>query len=339
MALRIGVVGVGPMGADHARRIATVTSNAELVGVADIRPERAQAVSDKYGVKIYPDGKSLVDSPDVDAVIVATRPHEYHEEFVLEAIKLGKYVFCEKPLTISAERCRKIVDAEMAGGKRLVQIGFMRRFDKGYIETKKLLESGKFGEPLIVHAAHRNESVGLDYDNTMPVVETVIHDVDVLRYVLGEDYVSGSCYLPPKQTRHTHANLHDPQIVTLNTKSGIYINIEIFVNNQMGYDINNRVVCEEGEIALRAPAYTRIKFHEAESEHIPADFIERFRQAYDDEMQAFVNGVLADKLTGPTSWDGLAAQTICDVLGKSRDGGKAELLPIELPETPDFYKN
>ncbi|KAA8815790.1 inositol 2-dehydrogenase [Bifidobacterium callitrichos] len=336
MTLRLGIIGVGTMGSDHARRIAETINGATLAGVSDLIPERAQAIHDKFGAKIYEDGLDLVRDPQIDAVVVATAPHETHEQFVLEAIKLGKYVLSEKPLTTSAAGCRKIVDAEIAAGKRLVQVGFMRRYDKGYQEIRKAIVSGELGEPLLIHCAHRNMTTPPVYNSDMSIVETAIHEVDVLHYLLGENYESALTFLPKKQTRYTHEGLHDPQIVELDTESGVHIDLEVFVNNQMGYDINCRVVFEKGEIALHAPQNTIVKVAESERERIPAEYTERFRQAYDTEFQAFVDGVANDALTGPTAWDGLVACVTCDALFASRDEGGVRK-QVELPETPQFY--
>lgn len=88
----------------------------------------------------------MINSSDVDAVIV-TSWGPAHAGSVLGAIKAGKPVFCEKPLATTAEDCRKIVDAETATGKHLVQVGFMRRYDKGYRQVKEILESGEVGAP------------------------------------------------------------------------------------------------------------------------------------------------------------------------------------------------
>ena len=337
MTLRIGIIGVGTMGSDHAKRLSTRINGATLAGVCDLIPERAQKMADLYGAKVYATGKDLIDSPDIDAVVVATLPHETHEQFVLEAIKQKKYVLSEKPLTTSAAGCRCVVDAEIAGGKRLVQVGFMRRFDQGYQEIKQAIQNKTYGEPLLIHCAHRNEDTPLNYNSDMAIVETAIHEVDVLHWLLGEDYDSVFCFLPKKQTRHTHKGLHDPQIIEMDTKSGVHIDLEVFVCNHMGYDINCRVVCEEGEIALHAPQNTIVKVAESERESIPNDFTVRFKEAYDREMQAFVDGINADQLTGPTSWDGLIACVTCDALFASRDEGGVRK-KIELPETPSFFQ-
>lgn len=270
--------------------------------------------------------------------MVVTRPHETHEQFVIHSIEAGKFVFCEKPLTLTAAGCKKIVDAELKGGKRLVQVGFMRRYDPGYIEMKKALDSRKYGEPLLIHATHRNKSVDETYDTSMSIIETAIHEADVLHWLLGEDYESGTTFLPKKQTKYTHSKLHDPQIITLDTKSGVHIDLEVFVNDQIGYDINCSVVCEDGIISLKTPVVTSLKTNLRDETHIPEEFTERFKTAYDHEIQEWVNGVTNNKVTGPSSWDGLIAMVTCDALAKSRDNN-AERVQIVMPDsTPSLYK-
>lgn len=218
MTLSIGIIGLGFMGSDHVKRVATRLNGARLGGVADLKKDLAEKYAKEYGAKVFDNGMDLIDSPDIDAVMVVTRPHETHEKFVIHAIEVGKFVFCEKPLTLTAAGCQKIIDAEVKGGKRLVQVGFMRRYDPGYIEMKKAIDSHEYGEPLLIHATHRNTAVDESYDTSMSIIETAIHEADVLHWLLGEDYDSGTTFLPKKQTKYTHSKLHDPQIITLDTK-------------------------------------------------------------------------------------------------------------------------
>ena len=128
--LRVGVVGVGAIGRTHIERINNKLQGAKVVACADVNEEFGKSVAEKYGCKFYKDGEKMIASDDIDAVIVTTID-PYHEQYVMAAICAGKHVFCEKPLAPEAEACKRIVEAEMAGGKKLVQVGFRRRYDPG----------------------------------------------------------------------------------------------------------------------------------------------------------------------------------------------------------------
>ena len=109
-----------------------------------------------------------------------TTADPFHEQYVMAAIKAGKYVFCEKPLAPDAAACKRIVEAEIAGGKQLVQVGFMRRYDPGYRQLKAHIDSGKFGLPLALHCVHRNYDAP-GWKTPMSVENSMIHEIDVLR--------------------------------------------------------------------------------------------------------------------------------------------------------------
>ena len=148
--LRIGVVGVGAIGRTHIERINHQLQGGKVVACSDVNAEFGKSVADKYGCKFYADGEEMIASGDIDAVIVTTID-PYHEQYVMAAIKAGIYVFCEKPLAPEADACKRIVEAEIARGKQLVQVGFMRRYDKGYRQLKEAIKNRTYGEPLLIH--------------------------------------------------------------------------------------------------------------------------------------------------------------------------------------------
>ena len=153
--LRIGLVGTGAIGRTHIERINNTLQGGKVVACADANIDFCKSVAEKYGIKAYEKGEDMIAADDIDAVVVTTLD-PFHEQYVMAAIKAGKYVFCEKPLAPEADACKRIVEAEMASGKQLVQVGFMRRYDPGYGQLKKAIDSGKYGQPLMLHCVHRN---------------------------------------------------------------------------------------------------------------------------------------------------------------------------------------
>jgi myo-inositol 2-dehydrogenase / D-chiro-inositol 1-dehydrogenase len=335
MTIRIGVIGTGAIGADHARRIAQTLSGGEVVAVTDVNRASAEAVVDKLQLNatVYDNGHDLIAADNVDAVLV-TSWGPSHEEFVVAAVQAGKYVFCEKPLATTAQGCRNIVDAEIASGKRLVQVGFMRPYDSGYRQLKAAIDAGDIGEPLMIHAAHRNPTVPERYITEMAIHDTLIHELDVFRWLLNDDYISAQVVFPRK-TRYTHSQLADPQVVMLETVKGVRIDVEVFVNCQYGYDIQCAVVGEEGIANLPEPQSLLMRKGAKLSQEILMDWKDRFIAAYDVELQDFLDGINQGQLRGASSWDGMAAAVAADVCVKAQQSGQIE--PIVMPPRPAFY--
>ena len=215
MNVRVGVIGVGMIGQDHIRRITQVLTGGSVTAVNDVDAARAgQVAAGLPGAHIHDTAAALVADDNVDAVLVASWGPA-HEEQVVAAIAAGKPVFCEKPLAPSSGACLRIMDAEMAAGRRLVQVGFMRRYDAGYRAMKAALDDGSLGAPLLMHCAHRNPSVP-DYGFTtdMIISDSAVHEMDIVRWLFGEEIVAASV-LTPRRTSHAPDGLQDPLILLL----------------------------------------------------------------------------------------------------------------------------
>ena len=287
--LKVGIVGCGMIGKEHAKRLQYKIRGCEVVAVCDVFEASARETAAMIGgVKVFTDADALISDPDVDAVVVTT-PGQFHKGPILSAIKAGKPVFSEKPLTTTATDCKEIVDAEMASGKHLVQVGFMRRYDRGYNQVREAIASGKYGVPMIVKCTHRAEGVDDSYTTEMAVTDTAIHEIDVLPWLLGEgeEWEEGQVMFP-RNTKNAHEGLKDPQLMMLRTKSGIVCMIEVNVNCKFGYDINCEVVCEEGVINLPCPSFPTIRSNFEVSTAIEKNWILRFIDSYDVELQDWV---------------------------------------------------
>jgi myo-inositol 2-dehydrogenase/D-chiro-inositol 1-dehydrogenase len=333
MAYKVGVIGTGAIGVEHARRINQRIGGASVVAVTDIDGKRAKEVAAEIGAQALSTGRDVIASPDVDVVVV-TSWGPTHEEFVLASIAAGKPVFCEKPLATTAAGCLRIVEAEMKHGKRLVQVGFMRRYDAGYRALREVVAGSKIGDPLMVHCAHRNAAVGDGYTTDMAITETVIHEIDVLRWLLDDDYVAVQV-IYPRKTRNASNHLHDPQLVMMETAKGIRIDVEVFVNCKYGYDIQCEVVGETGVARLPEPPGVPLRSEARRSVGILVDWKQRFIDAYDVELQAFFDDLGRGGPTGPSSWDGYAAAVTADACVQAQQSGK--VVPVSTRPRPAFY--
>jgi myo-inositol 2-dehydrogenase/D-chiro-inositol 1-dehydrogenase len=336
MTLKIGVIGTGMIGRDHTRRIQQVLAGAEVVALSDVNLASAESVRNDLAphAKLYETGEALIAAPEVDAVLV-TSWGATHEPYVLAAVAAGKPVFCEKPLATTAEGARRIVEAEVAHGKRLVQVGFMRRYDAGYLALKQAVQQHT-GAPILVHAAHRNPAVPEAYVTPMAIHDTLIHEIDVFRWLLDDDYVSARV-LYPRNAARSHSKLRDPQVVVLETKKGVLIDVEIFVNCQYGYDIQCEVVGETGTARLPEPMAVALRLDAKRQSSILTDWKDRFVASYDVELQDFIAAASTGGATGPSAWDGYAAAVTSDACVQAQESA-GQAVAIELPARPALYE-
>ncbi|MFF5158075.1 Gfo/Idh/MocA family protein [Streptomyces sp. NPDC000348] len=332
--LRIAVVGTGRMGADHVRRIDRVVSGARVTAVVDVDAGRAEAVAAGVdGCTAYTDPAAAMAAADVDAVLVAS-PGPAHEAALLAAFEHDLPVLCEKPLTPDAASALRVMEAEQALGHRRVQVGFMRRYDAEYVKLKALLETGRLGRPLMLHNRHRNVAAPPFFTSAMLISDSVAHEVDATRWLLGHE-ITAVTVLRPTPSAGAPEGLRDPQFVVLETDGGALSDVEIFVNCGFGYQVQAEVVCERG--TARIGDGHALVTHTAGrwGGTITQDWTERFAQAYDDEIRTWVDTTRRGEVTGPSTWDGYAAAAVCEAGVRAlEEGGR---VTVDLVEKPALY--
>ncbi len=279
--LRIAVLGVGVMGADHVARITSRISGAHVAVVNDYLTEKAERIA-----------------ASVPGARVAGDP--------LDAI-----------LTTDVERSLEVVRREAELGTPLIQVGFMRRFDPEYEQLKASIDGGELGQPLVMHCVHRNPAVPPSFDSAMVVKDSLVHEVDVTRFLFGEEIESVQI-IRPTPNPGAPDGLQDPQIAILRTLSGRHVDVEVFVTTGVAYEVRTEVVGEHGSTTIGLG-------------QVNPGFRERFGLAYDIELQRWVDAVRSEtNVDGATAWDGYAAAAVCAAGVQSLQTG--ERVAVELAE-------
>jgi myo-inositol 2-dehydrogenase / D-chiro-inositol 1-dehydrogenase len=329
--LRVAVLGVGVMGADHVARIQSRISGARVSVVNDYITEKAEQIAAGIaGCRAIADPLDAISDPDVDAVVLAT-PGPTHEKQLLACLEHTKPVLCEKPLTTDVETSLEVVKREAELSTRLIQVGFMRRFDHEYASLKALLDGDQLGRPLVLHCTHRNPAVPPGFDSAMVVRDSLVHEVDVTRFLFDEEITSIQIIKPAANPAAPHG-LADPQIAILRTSSGIHVDVELFVTTGVAYEVRTEVVAERGSAMIGLDVGLIGKRGDGRwGGQITPGFRERFGQAYDTEFQRWVDAVHRGRSTGdftdgPSAWDGYAASAVCEAGVESLQSG----LPVDV---------
>lgn len=334
MTVRVGVIGAGIMGADHARTLDGSVARAQIELVADVDLARAQAAAGELpGVRATDDPHALIDAPQVDAVLVASHDAT-HAEFTAAAVRAGKPVLCEKPLAPSLAEAVDLVESAGVDGAGLISVGFMRRFDPGYAELKLAIETRAFGSVLLIHCVSRGVTSGPGTTSEFSVTASAIHEFDVVPWLLGSEVVEVAWHTP--RSTSLVEGLQDPQVMTLRTADGVLTTVETFLNARYGYDIRCEVVGETGAVSLAEPVHSVADLDRRRAITYAADWRPRFADAYRLELQAWVDGIerrTPSPLAGAR--DGVAANAVADaVIASMHHDGR--LTEVERPALTAF---
>jgi len=305
MTIRIGLIGAGIMGADHAHLFAEEVPGTSLQFICDADAARAKKIATDTGAQnVASDPLAVIRDKNVDAVVIAA-PDQFHASLTIACIEAGKPVLCEKPLSQDLNECLMVLGAEEKRGKQLVQLGFMRRFDPSYAEIKSLLARGDLGKALMFHCFHRNVAPAYGFQASMAICNSAPHEYDVARWMLDTDFKSITVFRPPAGGETA------PVFMVLETIAGQLVNIEVNISATYGYDVRGELVGEKGTAFLRAPVHADVNLNLKQINTYPADWRSRFVEAYRRQNIAWIKSLNTGKPNiGANAWDGYCSTAV-----------------------------
>jgi scyllo-inositol 2-dehydrogenase (NAD+) len=312
--LNVGLIGLGRLGRVYARDLAGRIPETRLVAVADPLGNLAKEIAEEFDVpKSYRDPLSLIDDKSVEAIVIVTPTH-VHREQVIAAAAMRKPTFCEKPPALSLSEVAEMKAAIEKSGM-FFQMGFMRRFDAGYAAAKRQIDAGRIGEPLVFKATSRDPfRPSLEYANPASsggmLIDMGIHDFDLARWFMGEVKTVAAVGATIAYPELATVGDIDNAIASLTFTSGKLGVVDLTRSGIYGYDIATEILGLEGTIRIgylrETPILVMTKGNGVSHDVVPY-FMERFRDAYTNQLQNFAQNVLHGRRAPITIDDGMEA--------------------------------
>lgn len=317
--VKIGLIGAGRMGFDHANRIHSHIPNAELSAVCSIVPAELERIARQFGVKkLYEDYRLLLQQ-DIDAVVIAS-PMAFHVVQIGEALQAGKHVFCEKPLGVDVADCRRALELAEQYPKLKVMVGFMRRFDPVYLHAKQKIQEGAIGTPIMIRC-YSIDAVSM-IDTFLPFApksggvfsDTMIHDFDLARWLLDDEitmvHAIGGCYKYPQLAQYGDADNAACLAQLRGGQMGFF-----FVGRHAphGYHIETEIIGTEEMMRIGATprAHDAVMYgKDGVRVECVQNFQQRFATAYLNELSAFIRCIDEDTPVPVGAQDGLRAAVV-----------------------------
>jgi myo-inositol 2-dehydrogenase/D-chiro-inositol 1-dehydrogenase len=342
--VKVGIVGLGRLGRQHAENLAFRIPNCELLAVCSVNPSEIENAQRDLGVKYaYTSYDEMLKNKDLDAIFIAS-PSGFHCEQIEKALCAGFHVFSEKPLGLYIEEALRVRQVVNQYKDQVFMLGFMRRYDRSYAYAKKKIEEGKIGDPYLIRCygfdpakairgfmqfAKNNYSGGLFLD-------MAIHDLDLARWLLNAEakqvWAIGGAYAYPEIMELNDAETGAALVKFENKKIGLFVAGRNCVH---GYHIETEIIGTKGTLRIGTiPEKNMVTiFDETGAVKECLDgFLERFEQAYLSEAEEFIKCVRENRQPAVTVEDGVLSTVLGYACKESFETG--ELITVHSP-----YKN
>ncbi len=320
----VGIIGAGMIGSLHAENLAKGAVGAEVAAVMDLDETRAAAVAAACQARQYADAAELIAEPAVQAVLIAS-PDSAHAEQAIACLEAGKPVLCEKPLATSVADAQRVLAAEMAAGRRLLQVGFMRVYDRAHADVHAMLRRGDIGAALRFRGTHFNPRRGeILIDGAL--VNSLIHDMHSARWLMRDEIESVYTQWHPSDPAKPETARF--AIVQLRFAGGALGTLEWSGDSAYGYEVAMEVTGERGTLQTHSHSSPILRGDGRISQAVTPDWPERFSDAYRAEAQAWIDSVQRGEATGPSAWDGFVSLAVAEACLRSAASGLPELVGV-----------
>lgn len=331
--LKVGIIGAGRIGNVHAKSITYHIPQAEIAAISDVYIGSAKKTAEELGIPAYyQDYHEILNDPEIDAVLICSST-DTHADIACEAAEAGKHIFCEKPVDLTVEKIKKVIEAVDRNHVKC-QIGFNRRYDHNFSHIKELADDGKLGRIQTIKITSRDpEPPAIDYVKVSGglFLDMTVHDFDMARFIGGEIdevYANASVMVDEEIGK---AGDVDTALVTLKFKNGAVGMIDNCRKACYGYDQRLEVFGSGGQALAGNDTPTNVLYINENGNITDKPlyfFLERYMQSFTDEMTEFINAVENDEDTKTTVYDGLEALR----LGLAAKLSVKEHRPVKLDE-------
>lgn len=332
--LHVGMIGAGRIGRVHAETLAFRIPEARTVSIADCNREAAEALAGRCRIaEVAASSKDILADPRIDAILICSST-DTHAGLIAAAARAGKHIFCEKPIARTLAEIDCALEAVEKAGVKL-QIGFNRRFDANFARVRRAVADGEIGRPSLLHITSRDPGPPpLAYVRVSGgiFVDMTIHDFDMARFVIGDEveevYAAGGVHVDPEIGK---AGDLDTALIVLRFRGGVIGTIDNSRRAAYGYDQRVEILGSQGKIETdnSYPNTAQISTDKTVCRDLPLHFfMERYRESFAAELQAFVGAVREDRETPVTGLDGRIPIQMALAARKSYDENR----PVRLEE-------
>lgn len=332
--LKLGIIGSGRIGKVHTATIVQNVPQAVVVAIADINLDSATELAKKFGVtSVFSNYMDVINHPEVEAVVICS-PTDTHARYVVDAAKAGKHIFCEKPVDLTLDAIKGAVNAATKAGVKLM-VGFNRRFDPNFLKIKQLVTEGKIGDPHILKITSRDPAPphpGYIASSGGMFLDMTIHDFDMARYITGSEvtevYTNAAVLVDPAIGKEGDV---DTAVITLTFANGAIGVIDNSRKAVYGYDQRLEIFGSKGMACADNNFPENHRYFAGDGVHgsLPLNFfMERYIEAFANEMKIFCDAVTNDLPLPVSGNDGLMSVAIALAAKKSYK----EHRPVKLSE-------